>query len=742
MNKMYHNRRSIRFRQLSRKAYAAFCSLGREVTIGRVAHAVANLEMRKAGRHVAVVAMVCASQVALAEESGVADPGDLTSEVLAQSTPVATHKGDSTYRQLSLQEVLVVSQKAEVESTNHRLVTVISKDRIQAMPVQTVSDVLKYMPGVDIRTRGANGAQSDVSMRGGTFDQVLVMLNGINLTDAHTGHYSMNLPIPTIMMDKVEVLEGTGTKLFGLNAFAGAINVTTPKPEPLSKGQQSLHMAGKLSAGMYGYVHPELGIQVQRGAWYLNGAAEYSRADGYNAPQAADKEQEALKNTDFKLANIYLQTGYKGLDVQIGAQYKDAGAGMFYGSSTDQFDATRTAFASANYAYQWGKWGLDAQASYRANYDRYEWHRGQRLYGNFHFSQTTVANIKGHYASPIGTSTVGVEVRNENIHSTNLGDTINPDGQVPNVAGFNLGDVRVLDLVKGKNRLNLNYFAEQTFCWQDVSASVGVSGNWNTMFGNNIAGGANIGYRYAPQGTVYINANRSLRLPTFTDLYYKAGQQRGNRDLQPEKAWVVSVGTKYSKGLGNLRPDGQRTGGTISVAADWYYRWGRDIIDWVYDESDQLYHAQNWNRVNATGLEVGVNYHLNDWLRDVRVQYAYTWLDVDMSKTVSSYLDYLSHKLIIGIDHGIWNGMIHGQKMVIGANWSLRWQKREGQFKNVAGQTESYQPVCLLDGAVYAEYNMVRVAAECTNMTNRHYYDYGGVLQPGAWAKMSIQFRL
>lgn len=726
MNSQIRKRAAIRFRQFAHRSYSAFASLHQEVTIGRVSARICNLEMLKAGHTMVLpIALMLAGPVAATESTD-----SLTAEEFAQ--------------QLKLQEVLVTSEKAEVQSQTYRLVRQVNADEIAALPITTVADILRYLPGVDVRARGANGSQTDVTMRGGTFDQVLVMLNGVNLTDAHTGHYSMNLPIPASMIERIEVLEGTSANLFGLNAFAGAINIVTSLPQPLSpKGERgdnkTVGVLGQLSAGMYGYVHPELGVKVKKGEWYMNSAVEYSRANGYDAPNAAEKEKEALANTDYKIANIYLQTGYKGLDIQMGAQYKDAGAGMFYGSSTDQFDATRTAFGSANYSHRWGAWSLNAQASYRANYDRYEWHRGQRPGGNFHFTQNAAASLKGHYASQIGRTTVGLEVRNENIHSTNLGDTINPNGQVTKDKDFDLKDLRVLDLVYGKNRLNVNYFAEQTFIWQDLSASLGVSGNWNTMFGNNVAGGANIGYRYAKTGMVYVNANRSLRLPTFTDLYYKAGQQRGNRDLQPEKAWVLSVGTKYTVGQ---RRESNGEWGQLSVAADWYYRWGRDIIDWVWNESDELYHAQNWNRVNATGLELGLDYTLNDWLRHVRVQYAYTWLDIDMSKTVSSYLDYLSHKVIVGVDHGIWNGMVGGKRLVVGANWTMRWQKREGQFKNVAGETESYKPVLLLDGSVYAERECVRISADCTNMTNRHYYDYGGILQPGAWVKGTIAVRL
>ncbi len=697
MFKTILKQQGIRFRQFSHKAYAAFCSLHREVTIGRVAAYMTDLEMLKSGKSIAVSALLLFSGIAAVE----ADEG-----VPKDSVPLEA-------RQLSLQEVLVVSHKAEVNSEAYRLITQVSQAEIEALPVQTVADILQYLPGVDVRTRGANGAQADISMRGGTFDQVLVLLNGVPLSDFHTGHYALNIPVSTEMIERVEVLQGTSANLHG--AFSGAINIVTKSSPEISL---------KLTAGMNGLVNPELAASIQKNEALFNVSAEYSRAEGYYAPRPTEKEATACRNSDFQLANIYFQTRWRGLDVQAGAQWKDAGLGMGYGfGSQDQFDATRTAFASGRYEHRWGAWRLDAQAAYRANYDRYEWHRDQRLYGNFHFAQTASAALSAHYASKIGTTSFGISVRNENMHSTNLGDTINPDGQVPNVADFPLADVRVLDLVKGGNRFHTNYYAEQSFYYAGLSASIGINGTYNTQFGHHLGGGANIGYEFKKAGTVYVNANRSLRMPTFTDLYYNAGNQLGNRNLKPEEAWLLSVGYKG-------------TWSGLSWSADWYYRWGKNIIDWVYVPTDtkRPFHAENQQQVNATGLELSLAYRLNEWLRCVSVDYAYTYLDLDLKEAGSRYLDYLSHKLAIHLEHGIYKGL--------GASWTVRFQKREGQYNNAEGEVADYQPVWLLDGSVYWQNKYLRVSADCTNITNTRYYDYGGILQPGAWAKISIKAKL
>ena len=599
----------------------------------------------------------------------------------------------AVHAQFHLPEVQVVGQQTEIQSQAYRLVTQISKESIAALPATTISDLLQTLPGLDIRTRGANGAQADVSMRGGTFDQVLILLNGVCVSDAQTGHYAMNIPIPLSAIERIEVLEGATASLAGGNAFCGAINIVTRHADR-DTYQASMQM------GMNRFAKAELTGGWRRNEWRVLASADYSHSYGYYAPNPTDKEATSLRNSDFNGANIYLNATWRGLEMQVGTQYKDAGAGMFYGfGSQDQFDATRTAFGSARYSHTWGQWSLDALAAYRANHDRYEWHRG--TVSNRHLTQNATAALRAHYASSIGKTTVGIEARNENIHSTNFGD---------------------------HNRLNIHYFAQQTFHVQRFSASLTAGGIYNTSFAHHWTVGADLGYAFDCGVSLYANANRSLRMPTFTDLYYDAGNQLGNADLMPEKAWTASFGTAYQQSFDKA--------GTFAINAELYHRWGRDIIDWIYVPSDtkRPYHAQNQQRVNTLGVECSVQYRLNKWLRNVQLTYAFTHLDINLQQTNSRYLDYLRHKIVLQIEHGIYAGL--------GASWTLSYRDRVGQFNNADGTVNNFQPVLLLDGKIYYDIPHWRFAVSCANITNRHYYDYGGVLQPGAWAKLSIAYHL
>ena len=572
----------------------------------------------------------------------------------------------------------------------------LTHDELMRLPISNVADVLACLPNIDVRSRGTSSAQTDVSMRGGTFDQVVVLLNGVPLQDAQTGHYTMNLPVSMAMIERIEILQGTEADMTG--ALTGAINIVT------RRYAEHDNYTLQLNAGTNGEVNPVFAGSWRSGNTKVHCSAEYARSDGYYAPTNDTKEQEALQNTDYQLANLYMRTNWREfIDAQVGAQYKDAGLGTGYGyASTDQFDATRTMFASVRANIPLYQWCIHTTVAYRGQYDRYEWHRGTVT--NRHWTHNTQAALDAEYrwsTLPQTYTQFGVVLKDEYIRSTNMGE---------------------------HNRWQTSLHAKQHFHWNHMTASLSAAAHYNSWSGWDGSGAAHVDYKFDhARGAVYIDANRSLRLPTWTDMYYKAGVQRGNSLLKAEKAWQIAVGTQYSRSW--------KDAGRLHVNANAYYRWGQDIIDWNYNEEDSLFHATNQNKVNTFGIEAGVDYHYNAWLRNVSIRYSYTNLSLDLAKTRSSYLDYLRHKVVLNIDHGIyvWN------KGCVGANWSLRWQDREGTYVDIHGKAgNTFEPVLLMDGSIYMELAHVRVAAECRNMTNRHYYDYGGVLMPGAEGKISV----
>ena len=116
----------------------------------------------------------------------------------------------------------------ELTGTNTQI---ISSKEIEKLPVQTTSELLSYVIGVDLRQRGASGVQADLGIQGSGFDQVLVLINGVRMSDAQTGHHMLNLPIPIEAIDRVEVIKGANARRYGLNAMAGVVNFITKKSQ-------------------------------------------------------------------------------------------------------------------------------------------------------------------------------------------------------------------------------------------------------------------------------------------------------------------------------------------------------------------------------------------------------------------------------------------------------------------------------------------------------------------------------
>ena len=214
---LFLKREVLVFRQFQRKGYSLFACLGREVIISVLS--VATLSASKAP--------------------------NISDEVW---------RVDSTghVREVMLSDVGVTGSRAPLATSQAaRMVTVLSREDIAQAPVQSVNDLLKYAVGVDVRQRGALGSQTDVSIRGGTQEQITVLLNGINIGDPQTGHNTFDFPFQLEDIVRIEVLEVPAGRVYGTSSLVGAINiVTTSLPQPLQRrGERREAVIWKIPAG-------------------------------------------------------------------------------------------------------------------------------------------------------------------------------------------------------------------------------------------------------------------------------------------------------------------------------------------------------------------------------------------------------------------------------------------------------------------------------------------------------------
>ncbi|MDX9933068.1 MAG: TonB-dependent receptor plug domain-containing protein, partial [Bacteroidales bacterium] len=241
---------------------------------------------------------------------------------------------NDTIKEINLDSVIISAQVAPtVQSELLRVVHIIRAEEIQQAPVTDLGSLLEFVRGIDIRQRGITGAQSDISMRGGTFDQVLLLLNGVNISDPQTGHHNMDIPVDVSVIERIEVLQGSGARIFGPNAFAGAINIITASPD---KAFPSVSLRG----GLYGSAEMAVNLPFRTKKVYHILSLSGSTTDGYT------------ENTDYKKANAFYRMNAKigktKANVQVGYVRKGFGANSFYSPKfPNQFEETSTIFAAA-----------------------------------------------------------------------------------------------------------------------------------------------------------------------------------------------------------------------------------------------------------------------------------------------------------------------------------------------------------------------------------------------------------
>ena len=129
----------------------------------------------------------------------------------------------SQEKKVELDSIIINSTRISLPfQDNSRTIKVITSDRIKQSATTNIADLLQQVAGVDIRRRGLNGMQSDVYIRGGSFDQTLLLIDGIKVEDVQTGHHTMNMGLPLEVIERIEIIKGPAARVYGQNAFTKA----------------------------------------------------------------------------------------------------------------------------------------------------------------------------------------------------------------------------------------------------------------------------------------------------------------------------------------------------------------------------------------------------------------------------------------------------------------------------------------------------------------------------------------
>jgi iron complex outermembrane receptor protein len=535
-----------------------------------------------------------------------------------------------------------------------------------------LAPLLKRSGAVDLRQRSGFGIQADLSLRGSTYEQVAVAIEGINLNDPQTGHHNLDLPLTSFDVEKVTLVKQGNTSFYGSGALVGSVDFALKRP-------QKKAFSAAAEYGQNALFGQTFSLSLPQKNWAARLSVEHRLA------------KAARPNTDFEYATstLYLNRDFSAgsADLVFGYQEKDFGADSFYSNLfPEEEEHTRTWFWKAG----WQADSYKGSLYLRRHHDKFILRRNNPTSVNYHTTYKYGLNARKEVDYSLGQLLFMLDCGNEEINSTNLGK----HSRLFNAfsAGFSLTADKKIEA--GLN-CRLDYLE-----------------GWQTQYSYNLQAG----YKLAPQLKIKGDVSRSLRLPTFTELYYSDSGNKGNSQLKAEQSDNFSGGAEFSASSFN-----------VSLAG--FLRRGRNLIDWTRASASEIWQATNLGRVDFSGLEVALRWQPKPqlgWLRaeDLSLAYLYMERDRKSSGFLSKYaLDILKHKCAFNAGFIVWG---------VNFSWQLAYCQRyygEGYFL-----ADLYLARRINAGAVIWE-PFFRV----DNLANTSYSEVGGVPQPRRWLRGGLR---
>jgi len=418
-----------------------------------------------------------------------------------------------------------------------------------------VEDGLRTDASVDIQQRGAGGVMNDVSIRGATFEQTLVLLNGLRVDDVETAHFNLDLPVPMAALEGADVLHGAGSTLYGSDAIGGVVDFRTWTPDVSTLRVRA--GAGSFSEDQEGV----LGALVMP-RWSEVLAADRDRSEGFTVDR------------DYRTEDLSSETRAKSLlgasDLLVATDDRVFGANLFYGPY-NSWERTKGWFAALTQGFDEH---TSAGAAYRRHTDEFVLFRNNpAAYENNHIDQSYEGFVRDTRTVWTHTTLLtGLEETTDQIDSTNLG-------------------------VHGRNR-GAGY-ADVEFRVPRGSLSAGVreeifSGG-RAVTSPTVQGTLRLGSSVKARGSV----GYGFRLPTFLDLYYSDPVTRGNANLQPESAWNYEGGVDWY-------PTGD-----VAVSVTGFTSVQKNTIDYTRPVGTAVYMATNLGSLQFTGVESSAEWRVS-----------------------------------------------------------------------------------------------------------------------------------
>ena len=532
--------------------------------------------------------------------------------------------------------------------------------------------------------------QADLYIRGGSFDQTLLLIDGIKVEDPQTGHHTMNMTIPLGVIEKIEIIKGSASRIYGQNAFTGAVNIVTKNN---IKNDASVEIGG----GSFDQKRGSLTIQK-----------ELKNSDilfNYNR-----KESEGYRyNTDYKNDEFFIKSNFKIKDQKISAigvfNERKFGANGFYASplAIDQYEETQASLVGFSTTYKKNDFTIKPKLYWKRNQDMYVYLRQDpSVYRNLHISNKVGVELNGSKLNSLGNLGLGFDLSKVSLSSNNLGQ---------------------------KNRTMLNMFIEQQLKFNndkiDFTPGVAISYfsdvltnlNYKDNFFNNLFfyPGVDFGYRFNGNMKLYSNVGYTYRIPTYTDLFYSSPTTLGNENLKLEKALTKEIGLKYLKNNFNLN---------LSV----YRRDASDIIDYVRNSESEPWQANNIREIITDGFELNIGYKFYlGAFRTQKITIGYSNINDELLETNFAFSRYALNSL----------------KNQITANYMFEINDKIDStiaFKNAERSNEEKYTV--IDFRTSYKLNKFNLSVILNNILDREYSETNLVPMPGFNSLIEIKYSI
>ena len=558
-----------------------------------------------------------------------------------------------------------------------RSVQLFGREEIDALPVRTISGLLEWATSVEVQSRSP--AQSDLGIRGAGFEQVVVLVNGVRMSDPQTGHFDLDLAVPLDQVERVEILRGPASAVYGADAVGGVVNIVTR-----GGGQE---WRGRVEGGSWGTVRISGGGGLKReGGLTAQFGGEMNRSDGHRT------------GTDYEttLLHLVLARPFGGglLSGDFGLSRRDFGAKDFY-APYPSFERTRGYTSSVRWASEAdGSLDVEIGGSFRRHEDEFTLIRDDpQVYQNRHTSSQVGGDILARRRSWQGMDLVmGGEVYQDILRSNSLGDREEIRGAVFGEAVVGGTGAGVL--------------------------SLGLRQDWRQGFGSFLSPSISASYRIGPSLRTRAAVGRSFRAPTWTERYYQDPVNVGREDLEPERAWSGEVGLDLVRDT-DLR---------LSITA--FARRAEDLIDWaravdggvVGGGADAPWETRNVEEATFKGLEAdltlrgpaGTRWTLGGML-----------LSVDSKEAQGYESKYALRPLEEQVKVGV--GRTFGGSVTLGLN--LKRARRRGE--------DSYHR---LDARGGLKLGSTWLYLDATNLLDAEYPDITGASAPGRALNLGLTF--